>query len=681
MSDNIPRTDPSDASPEPEPAKKSQQNQKFRTSRQHTKNRHPLVKVLGVFSSIWMAATLLAVLIVVTGVATYYERDFGREISAVMIYNSWWFNIIFGLLALNIFGAAAVRFPWTQKQTGFVITHAGLLTIMLGFAIHGSDRLDGMLAAPEGEPAKIIQREREVLWLTSEEGVGRKNFEFEVSNYANYPNFLTYTLSLFLSPLLDEPLYPTPEVSPPGQRALLGEFAGNPVYIRRVVDTAEEDLSWEPSFEGPPAVKISQIRTGDIFGVDSGIKQDFYIPRGRALNMRPMRIQHHGEAIPQQLAQIYQQPIPEDLGTHGRLVIFVDHGDGKITQQFVPINISENDPESEELIIQKTADDAPFHVAVQDYIPHFDRDAEGNVIFPSTDPLAPVLVFRLGFKNSETQDDPQWLSPAYVDGLSFFPQKIVKGLWVLWQHPTLWSGYEKRPLGSSMDFLHTSDGNMLLIRASNQSGITHLEPAKIGWTNQTQMGVGSIQTTFEGNVDHVSEIPRMLKMQASERGRSANWIELQIGEGSQATRQWVKRNSAQSVAMPNGNNVLLTYGSEQYDLLDRHGFEITLKRFINEKDPGGQGNASYSSDVRVRYADGQPPIDSQLISMNEPFYENGVTLYQTARLEQPDGSFVSFFTVAQDPGRPFKYLGSLILVAGILTMYIMKRRRTKKKPA
>ena len=132
--------------------------------------------------------------------------------------------------------------------------------------------------------------------------------------------------------------------------------------------------------------------------------------------------------------------------------------------------------------------------------------------------------------------------------------------------------------------------------------------------------------------------------------------------------------------MPNGG-AFYFYGSEQYDLLDRqYGFD-TLKRFINEKDPGGQGNASYASDVRVRYANGQPPIEAQLISMNEPFYENGVTLYQTARLEQPDGSFVSFFTVAQDPGRPFKYVGSLILVAGIMTMYIMKRRRRKKTAA
>ena len=106
MSDNMSKHSDNavGASPakQPQPIPTAEQAQVFRTSRQRTKNRHPIVKVLGIFSSIWMAATLLGLLILVTGVATYYERDFGREISAVMIYQSWWFNVIFALLAINI---------------------------------------------------------------------------------------------------------------------------------------------------------------------------------------------------------------------------------------------------------------------------------------------------------------------------------------------------------------------------------------------------------------------------------------------------------------------------------------------------------------------------------------------------------------------------------------------------
>ena len=96
----------------------------------------------------------------------------------------------------------------------------------------------------------------------------------------------------------------------------------------------------------------------------------------------------------------------------------------------------------------------------------------------------PFLVFRLSFKNPAADkvdaEEPQWLSPTYIDGLSFFPQKIVKGLWVLWQHPTLWSGYDKRPLGSSLDFVHTDAAEILLIRASNHNGVTHSELIRQG---------------------------------------------------------------------------------------------------------------------------------------------------------------------------------------------------------
>jgi hypothetical protein len=37
------------------------------------------------------------------------------------------------------------------------------------------------------------------------------------------------------------------------------------------------------------------------------------------------------------------------------------------------------------------------------------------------------------------------------------------------------------------------------------------------------------------------------------------------------------------------------------------------------------------------------------------------------------GRQVSIFTVAKDPGRILKYLGSLVLIAGILVMYLMRR--------
>src|SRR5436305_779149 len=79
------------------------------------------------------AALTIAALAAVIGVATWYERDYGRHAAATMIYTSWWFAAIFVLLAINIFGAAAVRYPWKRRQHGFVVVHIGLLTLIAGF--------------------------------------------------------------------------------------------------------------------------------------------------------------------------------------------------------------------------------------------------------------------------------------------------------------------------------------------------------------------------------------------------------------------------------------------------------------------------------------------------------------------------------------------------------------------
>ena len=51
------------------------------------------------------------------------------------VYQTWWFNGLNILLGVNIFCAAAIRYPWQRHQTGFVITHIGLLTLLIGAAI------------------------------------------------------------------------------------------------------------------------------------------------------------------------------------------------------------------------------------------------------------------------------------------------------------------------------------------------------------------------------------------------------------------------------------------------------------------------------------------------------------------------------------------------------------------
>src|SRR5690606_10175615 len=129
------------------------------------------IRLLAPFSSLRMAVTLIIAITVVIGVATYYERDFGRHAAAVKIYHAWWFSALWGLIALNIFGAAAVRFPWKKRQLGFVVVHAGLLLLIAGFW-QSRGRLDGLLEVPTGEVAHQIAGERDQLTIVDGSGSG-----------------------------------------------------------------------------------------------------------------------------------------------------------------------------------------------------------------------------------------------------------------------------------------------------------------------------------------------------------------------------------------------------------------------------------------------------------------------------------------------------------------------------
>ena len=129
--------------------------------------------------------------------------------------------------------------------------------------------------------------------------------------------------------------------------------------------------------------------------------------------------------------------------------------------------------------------------------------------------------------------------------------------------------------------------------------------------------------------------------------------------------------------MPGFGEVLVGYQKALFDLQERNGFAVVLDHFEAGKDPGGMGNATYSSNVTVKPVTGAS--SQHLITMNEPLHYAGVTLYQTAFTPEfddqgnPTGRQVSIFTAAEDSGRILKYLGSIVLVGGILTMYLMRR--------
>lgn len=103
---------------------------------------------------------------------------------------------------------------------------------------------------------------------------------------------------------------------------------------------------------------------------------------------------------------------------------------------------------------------------------------------------------------------------------------------------------------------------------------------------------------------------------------------------------------------------LFSYGQRRIDI----GFPLKLLEFTVDNYQGTRRAMAYKSKVQL------PDQSIHEISMNEPLKYNGLTIYQASFHEEDGKPVASIFSVNKDPGRFWKYLGSLIISVGILVL-------------
>ena len=128
-------------------------------------------KVFRFLSSLRLAVILLAVLIVATAIGTICESRFDAKVARAYVYDAPWFNAWMILLAVNLAAAAFSRYPWKRHHTGFVITHAGIITLLLGAVVGRIWGIEGTMTLFMGnEPSnRLVTDEQEVRIQEGEE--------------------------------------------------------------------------------------------------------------------------------------------------------------------------------------------------------------------------------------------------------------------------------------------------------------------------------------------------------------------------------------------------------------------------------------------------------------------------------------------------------------------------------
>lgn len=137
-------------------------------------------------ASLKLAVFSIACLAGVLAYATFFESWYGTGAVQESIYKSPGFAVLLTFLGMNILCAALIRYPWTKRQTGFVITHVGLLVVLIGSWVSFKVTDDGQVGIAEGEESsQLVRMDHTVVRAqTLDAESGRPDKEYQLPFYA-----------------------------------------------------------------------------------------------------------------------------------------------------------------------------------------------------------------------------------------------------------------------------------------------------------------------------------------------------------------------------------------------------------------------------------------------------------------------------------------------------------------
>ena len=575
---------------------------------------NPVVRFL---ASLKLAVILMVALASVLSVATVLEAKHGMMYAHWYVYKSSWFSVLLALLGVNIFFAAAVRFPWKRHQTGFVVTHAGLLVLLFGAIQSFLGGIEGQISLAEGGTASTLTiPERSQITAVWE---GR-------------PHEAPYEFSFDGGPVDWHP-----------DRVIdIGEVDGISARILRFFRHAKPKTEWVAAMHGGgPLVRFR------VNGPDGKVVAEHYLADerfGEALLVGPIRVQLQ-RAVHDGVLADFLNPAPA-----------TPDGDGLLTAYYRDAveHVAVKDNVGRKVPIGHSG----ASLEIVEYLPNARPDKMGSFTSKGDLPGNPMLELRVHLPNAN--------EPLRQIAFAKDPLLNLDGVYARecpvqfrYRHPAV-------KLETAVEFLQAGDGK-LYSRVLSEG-----KPAPRGAVSAGE--AISIGHGFELTVtEYLPHAESKLSFEPAAEGdknkpEPAALVEIRCDAGREQV--WLQRNDlhygARKIALP-GGPLLVRYGYGQIPL----GFALKLADFRREFNPGREGDAAFASTVQLVDAE-RELNEAHEILMNEPLTHRQYTFYQSGFNESGHGREASVFSVAYDPGRPLKYAGSLMICSGIAIMFYMR---------
>lgn len=590
-----------------------------------------LRRLLLPLASLKLAVVLIVVLAGILIVATFIEGAKGREFIMWHVYHSRWFTGLLGLLAVNILAATLVRFPWGWNRLGFLAAHIGLLVLLAGAIQSFVWGIEGHVTLAEGEAAdSISMSERSQFTVVRDQATGV---------HGRMP--LAFTFS------------PGPNDWPEGKTLDLGSFSGIGMKVLKFYRNAETHEKWVPeqSGQGCPAVQFALVGPDGMAGDEHWLAAEQF---GARLAIGPTIFGLY-LAPTATMAEDFLKPPAEMADKQGVLSM---HYEGRMERVPVSANVGKKVP----------LGDGKVSVEIVECLPD-SRPAGGGRFASRSDqprnPMLELLIHQEGVSSPMRQIAFAKQPFLNLDGVH--GRNTPVKFW--YHHPEV-----KAP--DCVEFLHTPEGKLFcrVGRDGKYDGQGEASKGKaVPFSPQFKLTLADYVPSARREV---TCSPVRLGPGESAGPEAAALLELTVGDTTE--QMWLLRNDSgygrQLLSTPKGP-VTVSFTNERLPL----GFSLKLLDFRRDMNPGRMGIASYASTVRL--IDPAAKVDAEHeISMNQPLMHGRYRFYQSSYQELGDGSEASVLSVAYDPGRLLKYLGSLLICAGSSLMCFRRIAQVRATP-
>jgi hypothetical protein len=619
--------------------------------------------------SLQIAVIGLSLFALVLGIGTAVESWYSGRVAQELIYRTWWFVALLGVLWINIFFAAAKKYPWKKHQTGFLITHLGLLTMVAGGILNSLSGVDALL--PMIDTADRATQQEYGLAQTSSRAIDKdealltvtriRDRKEESQSYPFRPGSLVWRSDPYVERKVDPLLgfldwlaYPLPRSwqADLGRGAQLEVLGYYPHARRERYSPAE--ASDKKAF---PAVKFG---LASQFAPMMGERWVAYGTGDQEARFGPAVVEMLGSCPPELLGEFQNPPSPQELGQAGQLVLRLGG-------------------ETHRLSVDKLKGGAPVPLGKTGWkvqIKSFSLAYEDM-------PRMPAVEFELTAPDgrvSSMQALARFAGVAILDPDKNAAKDRLGDLQV-WYHVPDYR-YGESGVRGVLQFI-TGPGDKLYYRSFNSSsGIFTFEKAgEVGPGEQSfpiWKGMNwqvQISEYLPRAVARPRYVPENLRPGLEATGGITPAVRCLLTVGKDKKEFWVGQtdHSATDVSV-GGESFKVGYNVRALDL----GFEIKLLRAVETYDPGTQQRASYTSFVQLTDKDENILGEDRIIYMNQPLQHRGYKFFQSGynllELDQRTNKPISLstFTVSYDPGLWLKYLGSTMLALGIACMFYMK---------